>query len=149
MSTACVLERRQGRKDGNRAIHSQKNPAPVATAEWFPINFPKGRISPIASHLLGQLHKQPNKQKTHLASTIISDIPQIVYLKISLSIFCCRFLSLSLTPLSVNGSGAGGVHASSLKARANMTQWELDLGHSGIKTGAPKRAVAVANSPAL
>lgn len=57
-----MLERRQTGKAGNRTIHNQKNPAPVATAELFPINFPKGRIFPTVSHLVGQLDKKPNKQ---------------------------------------------------------------------------------------
>lgn len=117
MSTVSVLQRR---KDRNRTILSQKNATPVATAELFPINFLKGRIYPIVSHLLGWLHKQTNKQaskKTHLASTVIYNISQIVNLKSSLSMFCC--LSFSVTSFSVNDSGAGRVHASSSKVCAN------------------------------
>lgn len=53
----------------NGIIHNQKNPIPVATAELFPINFPRGRIFLIVPHLLGQPHKQQtNEKKTQQTS---------------------------------------------------------------------------------
>lgn len=57
----CAEEAEEERWE--QTIHSQKNPAPGGTAQLFPINFPKGRICPIVSQPLGQLHKQTNKQK--------------------------------------------------------------------------------------
>lgn len=62
---------------------------PCCNAEKLPINFLKGRISPIVPQILGRLHKKKTQQvnKKKSASIVIYTIPQFVHLRSSVGIF--------------------------------------------------------------